>query len=242
MHQYAKVEEYIKQQIEKEKWKDGDLLPPEVELAKQFGISRPTIRQAMSNLVNQGYIKRTRGKGSFVTKPKIIQESTRFIESYNVEMNKKGLIPKTIVLSMKIEPPSPFIMDKLELSNTKDKVIHLKRLRYASNVNKQDGEHPVLLTEVFVPYKLFPKLLEYDMESFSFYEVLEENGLHVARVCREMEARLCDKQTSEILEVAENSAIQYVASIGYLTDGTVVEYSRSIYPAERNKFVVEIIR
>ncbi len=240
MHRYLQVEEYVKQLIESEQFKDGDCLPTETELAQQFEISRPTVRQAMSNLVNQGYITRVRGKGSFVTKPKILQESTRFIESYNVEMSKKGLIPKTILLDMVVETPNPFIMDKLSLKQ-KEKVVRLKRLRYAVS-NGKTQERPVLLTEVFIPLRLIPNLIEYDFESFSLYEVFEQNGIYLKKVRREIEARLCESQVADILEVKENSAIQFITSIGYLEDGTVIEYSQSIYPAERNKFVVEIIR
>lgn len=240
MHLYLEVEEYIKQLIESEQLKDGDCLPTETDLAQQFKISRPTVRQAMSNLVNQGYVTRVRGKGSFVTKPKILQESTRFIESYNVEMSKKGLIPRTIVLDMALETPTSFIADKLNLK-PKDKIIRLKRLRYAV-ANGKTQERPVLLTEVFIPQHLIPNLIDYDFESFSMYEVFEQNGIYLKKVRREIEARLCESDVADILEVKDNSAVQFITSTGYLEDGTVIEYSQSIYPAERNKFVVEIIR
>lgn len=240
MHRYVEIEEYIKVQIDKGKLKDGDIIPAETVLATQFNVSRPTVRQAMSNLVNAGYLTRVRGKGSFVSKPKILQESTRFIESYNVEMSKKGLVPRTLVLAMEVLPASKPIAEKLSIKH-KEKVIRLKRLRFAVsyNMNKQ---YAVLLTEVYIPYSIMPKLIEYDFESFSLYEVFEQNGIQLKKVRRELEARLCDEESASLLEVEPNSAVQYVTSTGYLEDGSIVEYSQSVYPADQNKFVVEIIK
>lgn len=240
MHRYVEIEEFIRAQIESGKLLDGDIIPAETLLAVQFAVSRPTVRQAMSNLVNAGYLTRVRGRGSFVNKPKIVQESTRFIESYNIEMSKKGLIPRTLVLAMEVLPASNLIAQKLCIKQ-KDKVIRLKRLRFAvtDTMNKQ---YPVLLTEVYIPYSILPKLVEYDFESFSLYEVFEQNGIFLKKVRRELEAKLCDDESASMLEIPPNSAVHFVTSTGYLDDGSIVEYSQSIYPADRNKFVVEIIK
>lgn len=239
MPRYTIVENYIREKIESGELKEGDCVLPEVELASKFKLSRPTVRQAMSNLVNQNLLYRIRGKGTFVTKQKIPQESTRFIESYNTEMIKKGYKPKTIVLDLQIINVTPEVSKVLKIENKK--VIYLKRLRYATLDSEQD-ELPVLLTEVFLPYDLVPYILDYNFEDFSLYEVLENNGVILTHVKREIEAIVCDTQTSEILEIEPNSPASFVRSIGYDKEGTVIEYSKSIYPAKRNKFIIEITK
>ncbi len=237
---YYKVQNYILELIKSNKLKEGDLIPTEMELSNMFHISRPTVRQGLNTLVSKDYLKRVKGKGTFVTKPKILQENTRFIESYNREMHKKGLIPETRVLEISIRICPDFLVDKLGIQDG-DKIIMLKRLRYAYG-DEEENTKPILLTTVYIPYLKFPNLILYDFEKRSLYEVLEENNVYIKKVLREIEAKLSNKETSALLEINEGSPIQFITSFGYLEDGSVIEYSESIYPGERNKFIVEINR
>jgi len=237
---YYKVQNYILDLIKSNQLKEGDFIPTEMELSNMFHISRPTVRQGLNTLASKGYLKRQKGKGTFVTKPKIIQENTRFIESYNREMNKKGLISETKVLEISIKVCPDILLEKLGVDEG-EKIIKLKRLRYAYGEEEQDNK-PILLTTVYIPFKKFPNLMLYDFEKRSLYEVLEENNIFIKKAVREIEAKLSNKETSKLLEINEGSPIHYISSFGYGEDGSVIEYSESIYPGERNKFIVEINR
>lgn len=237
---YYKVQNYILDLIKSNQLKEGDFIPTEMELSNMFHISRPTVRQGLNTLASKGYLKRQKGKGTFVTKPKIIQENTRFIESYNREMNKKGLISETKVLEISIKVCPDILLEKLGVDEG-EKIIKLKRLRYAYGEEEQDNK-PILLTTVYIPFKKFPNLMMYDFEKRSLYEVLEENNIFIKKAVREIEAKLSNKETSKLLEISEGSPIHYISSFGYGEDGSVIEYSESIYPGERNKFIVEINR
>jgi GntR family transcriptional regulator len=237
---YYKVQNYILDLIKSNQLKEGDFIPTEVELGNMFNISRPTVRQGLNILVSKGYLKRQKGKGTFVIKPKILQENTRFIESYNQEMHKKGLVPETRVLEISIKICPDFLVDKLGVEEG-DKIIKLKRLRYAYNDEEQDNK-PILLTTVYIPYKKFPNLIMYDFEKRSLYEVFEENNVYIKKAIREIEAKLSNKETSKLLKINEGSPVHGISSFGYGEDGSVIEYAESIYPGERNKFIVEITR
>lgn len=204
-----------------------------------FNLSRPTVRQGLNVLVLEGYLKRVRGRGSFVTKPKIVQENTRFIESYNREMHKKGLIPETKVLKIAIKLCPPALAKKLDVEEG-EKIIKLVRLRYA--YGDEGSKKPILLTTVYIPHKKIPNLITYDFEQRSLYDVFEENNIRIKKVIREIEAKLADKEISRLLDISEGSPIHFLSSVGYLEDGSIIEYSESIYPGERNKFIVEINR
>jgi GntR family transcriptional regulator len=82
----------------------------------------------------------------------------------------------------------------------------------------------------------------YDFEKRSLYEVFEENNIYIKKAIREIEAKLSNKETSSLLKIKEGSAIHFISSFGYGEDGSVIEYSESMYPGERNKFIVEITR
>ncbi|MGG5461578.1 GntR family transcriptional regulator [Clostridium sp. B9] len=241
MHLHNKIEKYILDKIENEELREGESLPTEMKLAEMFSVSRPTVRQALNSLVNKGYLKRVKGRGTFVTKPKISQDNTRFIESYNKEMNKKGLTPKTKVLGKDLVLADRKIAEKLEVKEG-EKIIKIERLRFAEreNSNKPVASSPVLLTTVYLPYKLTKEILDNDFEDTSLYDMLEEIDLKVCKVIREIEAKNADYKTSRLLEIEEGDAIHYLSSVGYLKDGTPIDYSESIYPGKRNKFIVEL--
>ena len=69
---YHKIAEFIMEKIKTEEWKKGQLIPSEKEFCEQFQVSRPTVRAAIAYLANQGYLVTVKGKGTFVSKPKIV--------------------------------------------------------------------------------------------------------------------------------------------------------------------------
>ncbi|EGT3617360.1 GntR family transcriptional regulator [Clostridium perfringens] len=241
MHLHNKIENYILDKIESGELSEGEVLPTEMNLAEKFSVSRPTVRQALNSLVNKGYLKRVKGRGTFVTKPKIVQDNTRFIESYNREMNNKGLMPITKVLEKDVILADSKIAEKLEIGEG-DKVIRIERLRFAERESKKEAisHKPVLLTTVYLPYKVAKEVLDNDLENTSLYDILENMNLKVCRIVREIEAKNADYKTARLLEINEMNAIHYLSSTGYLKSGKPIEYSESIYPGERNKFIVEL--
>jgi len=67
---YHQVAERLRQQLKTERWEPGKQLPGEHDLCRQFGVTRPTVRQALDNLVREGLIMKRRGKGTFVAEPR----------------------------------------------------------------------------------------------------------------------------------------------------------------------------
>lgn len=235
---YQKIIDNIMHRIQTGELKEGDKLPTEIELSRLFGVSRPTVRTALLKLTNEGYLSRVKGRGTFVTKPKLVQESTSFIESYNQEMREKGLSPKTEVLEFRVTRANETIAKKLNLSKG-DKVIKLKRLRY---VEPDFEEYPVVLTTVYIPYAIAPDLLHHDLETKSLYDVLDQQNIVIQRVERELEIKMLNGKTARLLNAKENSPAHFISSVGYTEDGTPVEYSESFYPSDRNKFLIKITR
>ena len=70
---YSSIKDDLLAKIKDGTYKEGDIIPPEVELAKSYGVSRPTIRQALQILANDGYIEKRKRRGTIVTKPKVSQ-------------------------------------------------------------------------------------------------------------------------------------------------------------------------
>ena len=89
---YHKIAEFIMEKIKTEEWKKGQLIPSEKEFCEQFQVSRPTVRAAIDYLANQGYLVTVKGKGTFVSKPKIVEDTTVFFGELQQGNGNKGYL------------------------------------------------------------------------------------------------------------------------------------------------------
>lgn len=233
---YEQIIKNIMDRIQSGSLKEGDLLPTEMELCEKFNVSRPTVRTALLKLANDGYLTRIKGCGTFIAKPKLLQESTQFIESYNQEMKEKGLTPRTEVLEFRTIPAADSIAGRLNIQSGV-KVIKLKRLRFVEPIFEGN---PIVLTTVYMPYSIAPTILNCDMEKFSLYDLLNKKGIVISRVERELEIRMLSGKNARLLNEKDNSPAHFISSLGFTKKGEVIEYAESYYPADRNKFLIRI--
>src|SRR5690554_2935164 len=120
---YMTIQNDIKKDINDGVFQIGDLVPSENELKDKYNVSRMTVRQALNNLVNDGYLYRHKGKGTFISERKI-EKNIHGVRSFTEEMaamNRK--VSNKILKFEKILVPNT-IADKLFLSK-KDEVYHI---------------------------------------------------------------------------------------------------------------------
>ena len=173
--------------LEAGEWRPGDRLPPERELAERYGCSLITVRRALGDLARERRLERTRGRGTFVTRPPIDLDLDGSM-SFTEEVQQLGHDPATRVVIARTVAADAAVAEALEIA-VGASVVHLERLRMA------DGE-PLLLEQVFLPEARFPGLLASDLERGSLYELLDERydtprrpGSRVARAHRPSPAR-----------------------------------------------------
>lgn len=161
---YEQVKESIKQKIEQKEWKENTRVPSETDLMKIYEVSRVTIRNALALLVEEGYLEKKQGIGTFVSKPrikKIIYHRCSFTQS----CIRGGLKPGTKLLKKEvIEGKNPY--RKYLKLNPDDKLVHIERLRLA------DGE-PVSLEHMYFSYQAYGFLLWEDLEG-SVYSIIKK--------------------------------------------------------------------
>ena len=161
---YEQVKEAIKQKIERKEWKENTRVPSETELMKMYEVSRVTIRNALALLVEEGYLEKKQGIGTFVSKPrikKIIFHRSSFTQSCEQE----GLRPSTQVLKKEtIEGKSAY--RKCLQIDPDDKLVHIERLRFAD-------DEPVSLEHMYFSYKKYGFLLWENLDQ-SIYSIIRD--------------------------------------------------------------------
>lgn len=213
---------------------EGELLPPENELCEILKVSRPTIRQAFSELVNEGYLTRHKGRGTFVAIPKVEDRFFSKLETFHDEMIEKGFNPITQVIALeKISGPRE--ANERLLLHLDAPLIYLSRVRSVDTV-------PLVYLETFLPYDAFNKLMLVDFKTNSLYDSLEKlYQLPVNRVRREFMALNARRREAELLQIVRNKAISLVKTVGFSGE-TPVEFSIARYRGDINQFSVELFR
>lgn len=222
--------------IESGKLVEGDMLPAENILCELFQISRPTVRQALAQLEDEGLLSRHKGKGTFIARPKVKNFFLSQLESFNDEISSKGMTPHTVVLELSQVVGRPECNAKLELP-FEEPLLLLSRLRFADGV-------PVVFLETYLPYKRFECLLKCDFINESLYYQMERScGARVLYARREIEAAAARHKEAEHLGISVGRPICLVRSVAYAVDiEKPVEYSIARYRGDRMKFSVDTYR
>ncbi|MGL4547061.1 GntR family transcriptional regulator [Eubacterium aggregans] len=226
---YYQLKGYLEDYIKNEHGSLDVPIPTELEISEAFGVSRPTVRQAINELVVEGKLYRKKSKGTFITKPKINQDFLTSIQSFDDEMRAKGLTPKTKVLGIYARESTAEEAEALQLP-LKSNVLCLERCRYADNA-------PVVYVMTVLPEKECHSLIESDFSNHSLYSMLEDKlGLKIAYATRQLEAIVADIATAKLLNVAKGSPIQFIKTITYLENDHPIEYSQAAYRGDRSQF------
>lgn len=230
---YYQLEEQIKKQIESGELQPGDMLPSEREYAELINVSRMTVRQAMNNLVDDGYLYRQKGRGTFVAEKKVEQELGS-LTSFTEDMKARGLVPSSKLLSFEIIPATEKIANHLQIKEYAP-VYEIKRIRFADQV-------PMALEIVYASANLIKGLTE-EKVNHSLYQYIEEQlYLKIGHATQSVEASIASEIEGELLNIRKGSPILLLQRNTYLEDGTPLEFVKSSYRADRYTFTIHIKR
>ena len=229
---YLEIQNLLLQRIKNGDYQEGQLIPKEVDLAEQLNVSRPTVRHAIRNLVQAGYLERRKKRGTIVTQTKIKQQFTHVIESYNTEIQNNGLVAKTQVLNFSTEKASDEVAEALTIKPNTE-VYKLVRLRSADN-------KPVVFVITYLPIAQLPDLQKIDFTHHSLYSELAKAGLEITHVSRKIEVHPATEEEAQLLKTDIKAPIFYFHTIGFTKDHRALEYSIASYRGDLNYFMVEI--
>jgi len=212
----------------------GYVLPPERVLCEQFGISRMTLRQAMSLLDRERLISSRRGVGTVVTHGRLRKQQQE-MRGFSEEIRARGGRPESRLISLELAIPTPPVRDFFEL-HEQQKVYEIQRVRL------KDGE-PLALELARIPERLCPGLERFDLARGSLYEILEQSyGLRPESCNEEISARIPSSQQRKLLSLPARTAVLVVNRKTYMDDGRPLELTRSVFRGDRYSAIVHSVR
>ena len=231
---YYQLKTLILEEIQSGHYKANDMLPTEKEISAMFDLSRTTVRQAILELVHEGWLYRIKSKGTFVADQKLKQDFLNKLESFNDQITRIGKVPSTEVLELTVTEPDPRHIASLQLEKG-EKVIRLFRKRCA------DGE-PIVTIKTFLPYSKCAFLLDgHDLVTERLYEILSASAdTAIVRVDRIIEAVEATEEDARLLDYKKGKPIQHFKSTGYNAAGEPIEFSIAHYRGDRSSFEVSV--
>ncbi len=227
---YHQAAQALEAAIEDGRLPRGSKLGGEVELATRLGISRPTMRAAMRQLVDKGLLLRRRGIGTIVA-PRPVRRAVALTSLYD-DLKEAGREPRTRLLSLERVPCPPDVAEHLALEPNAP-VISFDRLRVA-------GDDPIALMHNVVPDGLV-EIRDEDLGRTGLYEVLRSAGLAPNFATQRVGARKAGAEEAEMLEMEPGDPVLTVNRIAYDDNGRPIEYGAHRYPAESYWFEMMLV-
>lgn len=226
---YVQIEEQLRKLIKMPEYKKGKKLPNEVQLSKQLGISRSTMRQAINKLVFEGLLIRKKGVGTVVSGSSFISKAKNWL-SFTQEMKTMGVEVKNYELFVGWVTPSIDLCRFFNIDE-KTKILKLERLRGSS-------EKPFVF---FVSY-FNPRIGMTGNEDFSkpLYDILEKEHDTIAKISKEeISAIVADKFLSEKLELKTGDPILVRKRFVFDPGSHPVEWNIGYYRADSFVYTIE---
>jgi GntR family transcriptional regulator len=228
---HAQIEDWLAGAIAAGELAAGDRLPSEHDLAAWLGVSRMTLRHALSELTQRGLVIRTVGRngGTFVAEPKLDQDVTT-LAGFSEQLRRHGMVAGARVLAAGQVQAGPAAAAALGLS-AGDPVHEVRRIRLA------DGA-PMVLEHSLFPLALFPDLLDCRLDG-SLYELLTDRyGQRPHRAKESFEPVIAGVREAEALEVDEGAPLMLVERTAYSRTGLPLEFARDLFRGDRTRVVI----
>ena len=232
---YYQIKQSIKSWILNREFNPGEKIPSENELASKFGVSRLTVRQAISQLVQEGFLNSKRGEGTFVT------NNENLINSFGLEFSGYMddlfyQVSKVKAKSVEMEriKASRLVREKLELDDEKEEVVQIRRVRLLR-------DKPFAYTINYLPVEIGMKISEKELYKSPLLKIMEQKlDIHFTEAFQIMEATFANQEVAGHLGISPGSPILYLERIMYTKGKKPVEFVQSSHRGDIYKYVLRL--
>ena len=219
---YREIEAVLRTRIAR--LRPGQRLPSDADLCDEFGVSRMTARHAMSQLADEGLVRRDPGRGTFVAEPPTHRRAN-FLMTFSREMRRQGRVPSSRIVERRVRPPTDPERAALRIGRSSE-VVELRRVRLA------DREPMAVETAVLTP-RCIEAVLAADLESGSLHEALIGDGVVPARGKSTIRAEAAGRDDARLLGVRAGAPMLVERRLIYDQRGRPIERTESRYAADR---------
>lgn len=208
----------------------GTRLENEVAMAKRIGLSRPTVRQAIQDLVDKGLLVRRRGIGTQVIQRPVARPVD--LTSLYEDLEKSGNPPKTVVLSHRVEAADADNAERLGVPIGSPS-LHLRRLRLV-------GSTPLAILHNVLPAR-FTDITAEELVSSGLYETLRARGVVFSVAQQRIGAKAADAQEGELLEIETGAPLLTMHRTAHDHSGGIVEWGDHCYRPDLYSFETTLV-
>jgi len=208
----------------------GTLIPTERALAEQYGTSRTTVRQAIGELVAEGRLDRTQGRGTFVAPPKVTH--VRQLTSFSDDAASQGLTASARILDISEVPADAVTARRLAVEPGTG-VHRVERIRLVN------GE-PLAHETAFLAGELPDLAANVEVRGSLYSALREDYGIRISEVEDTVETKLAGPDEVRLLDVEMGAPMLLVHRLGLDPDGRPVEWTESVFRGDRFRFVARM--
>ena len=221
---YHQLQEILREKVVSGEWLPESQIPTEIQLMEMFGVSSSTVRSAILELVRTGFLHRKRGRGTFVSRPKLETDFTK--EFFPVSSEARHAILKATVIE-----PNKTIRRMLDLAPGQT-VTELIRLRFIE-------DEPASVERSYVPSHFCPELASANVTGRIVDWIKEKLGITIARVKIYLEAGVTNKYESNVLQMKNGSPTLLFTRICYDSQDRPLMVMKSILRGDRIRVVTD---
>lgn len=232
---YYQLKQDLFKQIKNNELEKGDRLLSEEELISKYELSRFTVRQALQELENEGWVERKRGKGTFISEPKISLSVAWQLLGFSEDMRRKGHKIESKIVEQKVKEADKEIAKSLKIEKGVP-VLFINRLRYV------DGE-PFVIDHIYLRMDLMPGIEEIDMTNQSLFHIFEKKyEIKITNGIRTLKIALADNQIAAALELKQKEPLFLLTDL-IISEGNLPIHMSDTYIAEKNsEFIFNLVR
>lgn len=208
----------------------GARLTNEIAIAESLGLSRPTVRRAIQELVDKGLLVRRRGIGTQVVQARVSRPVE--LTSLHEDLRRTGHEPSTRVLSVERIPADESIAEQLNLAPGTE-ITRIRRVRSA------DGT-PMAILDNYLPPG-FEDIALADFDASGLYEILRARGVTIKVANQTIGARRAHGDEGELLEIAKDSPLLTMDRIAFDQGGQVIEAGHHCYRPDLYSFETTLV-
>lgn len=225
---YYQIYEKLLEQIRSGKFEEFDRFYSDTELVEKFDVSRGTIREAVKLLIQQGYLVREQGRGTFVTEPKIEQESNRLM-GFTELMKKNGIKPAAKVIKKEIIVPPSSLANYMGIGE-EDKVVQIVRVRYGD-------DEPLIIERSYFDHNLFEPIYDMDLEANSIYKLLYKyTNVRLGEAKQKISAVSANESEAKLLNANVGDPLLLMKRLIKTKRDNFFQYSKDLYRSDRINF------